>query len=494
MSPDQRRLAHFRFVLDAEAREVANLRAQLVTAERERAAAEHELGSLRAAVAALTQSSSWRMTAPLRSVVAWLRGVRAGPAPDAPLRYRVERMAADESPGAGGEIVLVVSPVVPWPIRAGNEYRIARMLGWLKASGRQPVLVVAPLAGGMPAQAVFERLAHECPAFVWVDRDGSMRTGPGIEAGWLRALDGTPIEASSEIAPWRLAATERGHAHDALAGVFAALAREAAPRAAIVNYIWYSSLLEHAPEGVLRVIDTHDVYSQKLAKVIEQGVPVDDALSGPEEGALLDRADLVLAIHDEDRAALQAIVSRPVVVTAGVDVDVAAPGAARSGRRVLFVASDNALNVQGLRDFVRFAWDEVRRVVPDAELRVAGKVAAALEGPVPGVVAVGPIDDTAAEYAEARLVINPVRAGTGLKIKTVEAVAHGCPVVSWSSGVEGLPTALRPLCTVADSWPDFADAVIVALMRSTQEIDVAAIRDALAPKAVYAALDAALRD
>ena len=43
------------------------------------------------------------------------------------------------------------------------------------------------------------------------------------------------------------------------------------------------------------------------------------------------------------------------------------------------------------------------------------------------------------EYAEATVVINPAWIGTGLKIKTVEALARGKALVTTPKGIEGLP-------------------------------------------------------
>lgn len=62
------------------------------------------------------------------------------------------------------------------------------------------------------------------------------------------------------------------------------------------------------------------------------------------------------------------------------------------------------------------------------------------------------------------MVINPTVAGTGLKIKTVEALCHGSAVVAWPNGVDGLPRADPPAFVVAESWVAFGESV-VKLMR-----------------------------
>ena len=169
---------------------------------------------------------------------------------------------------------------------------------------------------------------------------------------------------------------------------------------------------------VLKVIDTHDVFSSIERKVRMFGVR-DVVVDPHEEAERLRRGDLIIAIQDEERQELQRLAPGIPVVTAGVDFDVVADAAGSIAGRILFVASRNPRNRKGLIDFVRLAWPRIRRSVRQAELVVVGGVAAAVAGRT------GPwrdgrrrVEDVAPLYREAALVINPVVAGTGAKIKT----------------------------------------------------------------------------
>lgn len=66
----------------------------------------------------------------------------------------------------------------------------------------------------------------------------------------------------------------------------------------------------------------------------------------------------------------------------------------------------------------------------------------------------GLVADASAAYRLAPLAINPIRAGSGLKIKTIEALAHGRAVITSPSGAEGLEDAGEPLCrcTTPAEW------------------------------------------
>ena len=91
--------------------------------------------------------------------------------------------------------------------------------------------------------------------------------------------------------------------------------------------------------------------------------------------------------------------------------------------------------------------------------------------------------------------INPAVAGTGLKIKTLEALAHLRPIVVWPSGVDGVGPAARQFCQVATDWYDFARKVVDSLADEKsralfeQREEIAKM---LSPDAVYASLRQAI--
>lgn len=64
------------------------------------------------------------------------------------------------------------------------------------------------------------------------------------------------------------------------------------------------------------------------------------------------------------------------------------------------------------------------------------------------------------EYAEAAVVINPAWIGTGLKIKTIEALSRGKPLVTTAKGIEGLPSTAAQSAAIADTDENFAGAII----------------------------------
>ncbi len=150
-------------------------------------------------------------------------------------------------------------------------------------------------------------------------------------------------------------------------------------------------------------------------------------------------------------------------------IEVTENGFEQRAPRVLFVAGWMAgpasPNVDALSWFAEQVVPRVAARVPECEIVVTGAnpPAEALRHASPHVQLVGFVDDLAGLYASSRVAVAPIRFGAGVKIKTIEAVQYGVPVVATSLGAEGIeldhPDAVA---TVGDASA-FADALIELL-------------------------------
>lgn len=66
-------------------------------------------------------------------------------------------------------------------------------------------------------------------------------------------------------------------------------------------------------------------------------------------------------------------------------------------------------------------------------------------------------------YRLANVLINPILSGSGVKIKSIEMLQFGIPIVSTTEGVSGLPMPVRQYFKIADNPVDFANATIAFL-------------------------------
>lgn len=100
-------------------------------------------------------------------------------------------------------------------------------------------------------------------------------------------------------------------------------------------------------------------------------------------------------------------------------------------------------NDDGLRSFLRTVWPLVLERLPGARLRVMGRearpelvgMAAALSD---SVVVEGYVADLGEALAGVAALVNPLRFGSGVKLKVIEALGRALPVVSTPVGAEGI--------------------------------------------------------
>lgn len=265
----------------------------------------------------------------------------------------------------------------------------------------------------------------------------------------------------------------------------------------IVDRIELSFLLDARVPGTRYLLDTHDLSSDRGASMKRFGANQREPISWQEELAILSRYDVVLLIQrydfDKTRAALGDARCLLVPHPAVFERRALRPVVANIG----LVASRWHANVDGLDWFARTVWPTLRR--PGLTLSLYGYIGGAWRStPGDGVAVRGYVADLGAAYGEIDIVVNPVRYGAGLKIKTVEALANGLPLVTTSEGARGLMDHAHEAFVVADDPQAFASAITLLVGDLTARERLAAAAFALAQdrfsrEACYGALDAWLR-
>jgi hypothetical protein len=393
--------------------------------------------------------------------------------------------------------------VLPYPIRAGNEYRFYRLLRWLAEQNWDLLLVICPFELPPPKQLALA--AAVFPRLIVLDRSGAVYHNLGDEPGLLDSLrldQGRDIkqllgEDDTNPEHARILGLQRAFCPDELVEVLLRLDSAYRPELLLSQYIFQTrAFAEFRPETI-KVVDTVDVFSSRASKIERYGTTDGLAMSEAEEASLLRRAELLIAIQPNEADDLARLAPDQRVVSVGVDFPVcSAPVAAATGQTVLLIASGNPINVKGLQDFLADCWPLVAHKAPAAELVVGGAVCDAVRQPPERVTLLGRVGDVENLYAQARVLINPAIAGVGLKIKTVEAICHFRTIVCWPSGVDGVPPEALAHCRVATDWGTFAEHIITVL--TDDGVASAPIRDrellefVFSPDTVYAPLREAL--
>ncbi|MET3914351.1 glycosyltransferase involved in cell wall biosynthesis/ribosomal protein L29 [Variovorax sp. OAS795] len=413
---------------------------------------------------------------------------------------------ATSQPAASIRRVLCVGHVMPYPPRAGNEYRIHQLLTWLSNAGFSPLVVICPLPHERPSDQQIAMAASIYPNFMVCEHDGTVHHNLSEDSGLVEMLDGEVVsdfaEPLGEHVPQNgrerdLLATMRTFCPDVLVELLLKIDSGWKPDLLLAEYVFMSRAFAAMRPELPKIIDTIDVFSTKASKVEQYGVTDGLAMSEAEEAVLLNRAQLLIGIQPDECRDLARLAPERRIVNVGVDFHINVEANAGSAAPVvLLVASNNPMNAKGARDFLRFSWPLIRKERPDAELHVVGDVGLSIALVPEGVKVLGRLEDLNAAYAGAAVVINPTVAGTGLKIKTVEAICQLRPVVTFPAGVDGVGAAAKPLLHVASDWFDFACHVVRVLSDRPDLAELTGLRTALArefsPEVVYAELASAL--
>ena len=199
------------------------------------------------------------------------------------------------------------------------------------------------------------------------------------------------------------------------------------------------------------------------------------------EGELLRTVDHVLAVTEIDRNLLEEAmhfsktknndyVSPMTVIPIAVDTQKLQPVNRKVGSKniVTLGTLHYPPNADGIRWFFNEVFPLVQKRVPDATLTIIGKNPPQdfieLAERNPEIIKVtGYVDSLVPYLEESALMVVPVRAGGGMRVRILEAFAYAMPVVTTTVGLEGIHGTPDHDVLVADTPADFANRTIELL-------------------------------
>ena len=190
--------------------------------------------------------------------------------------------------------------------------------------------------------------------------------------------------------------------------------------------------------------------------------------------------DAIAAISAKDQADFKALgCSCPVfTLPFGLDQEELPPAAPGPIDHVFHIgAMDWDPNVQGVQWFLDHVWHTVLRELPEAQLKLAGrKFNDRLDVHRPNTTVLGEVPNAWDVLCDSGIMIIPLRSGSGMRIKAIEAMAAGRPVVSTSLGMEGIHGENGTHFFLADDASSFAQRIIDLHLnqRQAQEMGEAA--------------------
>ncbi len=352
--------------------------------------------------------------------------------------------------------ILMLAPLAPWPVNSGSK---VRMFHLARALGTRHRVTLFSLR--TPSNARREMEAH-LPA-VDLRSVGSPPSGRRASAVLRSVRRGEPLHVSEA---W---------SRDAAASL------AQFKRQFDVVHVFHLTMVQYLPfvQGGLRVYDPmgdETLYMERLARTAPRAwrpfVRWNLGRIRHYESQAVAAFDSVLSVSPLETPHFQRAARRgATVVTVPIAPDtsellklVPSEGTAET---VLFGGTlDWFPNIDAARFLARDVWPSVRTRFGDARLMIAGKdpVGQVRElGTLPGVTVLANPSSMIPLLRDAAVVTAPIRTGSGIKIKTVEAMAAGKAVVATGLGCEGWDVTDRVHLRRADTPAAFAEAIVELL-------------------------------
>jgi len=118
-------------------------------------------------------------------------------------------------------------------------------------------------------------------------------------------------------------------------------------------------------------------------------------------------------------------------------------------------------NIEGIKWFIKEIWSSVIEKHPDAKFLLAGRnmPESILNLKVKGIEVVGEVPDAYKFMLSSGVMIVPLLSGSGIRIKIIEGMACGVPIISTSIGAEGIEITSGKDIFIADSKNDFLESI-----------------------------------
>ncbi len=337
--------------------------------------------------------------------------------------------------------VVIISGVPPWPLKSGGALRTHAILS---AVARQHEVTFSSPACPASRKEIEVAVGHLVKGFVWIDVEAARakripQAGSGLRrfaeyvADFLLHL--TPLSFRRVTPAWEELL------RPVLVGADAVICRHADtwPLAASVN-----------PACV--VVDADDILFLREWQAIWTGehgwgsvlVFCESLRTFVSEQLMALRCARTLVASERDGTRLLA--RSTTVVRNGAAFDNTPASTAVIPGRIVFVGNcDWEPNYHGLEWFLRLCWPGVLARVPGATLAIVGGSATTAKLPfanAPGVVLADNVPSVRPWIESATAAVVPLLRGAGTRIKIIEAIGYGTPVVSTPVGAAGLTDGL----------------------------------------------------
>lgn len=241
-----------------------------------------------------------------------------------------------------------------------------------------------------------------------------------------------------------------------------------------VNYFELINMVNILPSTSKNIYVQHEikyVVEEQRYALMEKPTPTDTFLLNyirNYETQNIKRYDNVITVTDTDNAKMREVLKLPETVytsEAIINTDKTYDlKEFRFNNQLIFLGlGDHFPNHQGLGWFLNNCWHFLQTSKPGLTLKVIGKwnkkLAETYTSRYKNVKFIGYVEDLHDELQNSLMIV-PIHIGSGLRIKIMDGVIHGCPIVTTTIGVEGNDLVNGKSCLIADDAISFANNIL----------------------------------
>jgi len=314
--------------------------------------------------------------------------------------------------------VLVTSPIPSHPQNHGNRARVYSLCRTLQRRGYKIHFVYGGLEGLSEAQELAMRAAWEHVYIIPHDpapRKQSKRNH--------HLIDDWYVPAVTDITQRILNIWDISHC--------------------LANYVWFSRWLEHVPAGIPKYLDTHDMFANRNKNLKRDGMNARwYSTTRAEETKALNRADVVLAIQSSEAETFRRVTEAKVATLGHYVPPHFLNSVQRTPHKKLkagYLASNNPINQHSLHKLTQELANHPN-LLDLVSFQLAGAVCNSGVADDSPFEKLGFVENVDSFYADMDIILNPNIGGTGLKIKSVEALSFGKPLIATVDAMIGIET------------------------------------------------------
>jgi hypothetical protein len=229
----------------------------------------------------------------------------------------------------------------------------------------------------------------------------------------------------------------------------------------IIEHVFLSFLIAFMPRDIKMILDAHDIVSDRMEsfKKMNCEVRLITDLPAELENAYFREFDVVMMIQKNDFDKISKIIGKEKTILAPHPVSMQKVMIRERVNAIGFVGSAHPPNIDAVNWFLDHVWPLVEQ--RGVTFHIYGEVCGSLKKrEISSVVMNGYVADQDLIYQGLDIIVNPVRYGAGLKIKNVEALGSGLPLVTTTHGAIGMESGINHSFLAADDQASFSRYIL----------------------------------